>query len=109
MNNVLEITKEEIAHRNAIAYLKGQIVGYATREGMKYETRKTFSPEFQKGLESVPRYAGEEWVTERHMAHNMLRHDRPHTSDDYYSFAVTKDIKELTGFSPSELEVVKNG
>ena len=105
----IEVTEIEIAHRQAIAFLKGQIVGYAVREGMSYESKQKPSEFYQKGLDSVPGYADRDWVTERHMAHNLLRHERKHTDHDSFSYGVRKQIKELTGFECDDLEEVKYG
>ncbi len=66
----------DIAHRQVVAYLKGQIVGYAVNSGMKWVSTKEQTPEFIKGFQGNP--SGKCWVTVLHIIHNRLRHDRPH-------------------------------
>ena len=74
------ITTEEydVAHRQAVAYLKGQVVGYAAYNGMKWASSKEPTTEFTKGFQEAQTYNWKGWVTTRHIIHNRLRHDRPH-------------------------------
>jgi len=64
--------------RALCAYLKGSIVGYAVKNGMKHESKRTPSEEFQAGYDSLSSWASVD-VTIHHIYYNWLRHGRPHT------------------------------
>ena len=64
--------------RPLCAYLKGEIVGYAARNGMKHASKRTPSEEFQAGYDKLPVWDGT-GVTIRHIYYNWLRHGRSHT------------------------------
>jgi len=71
----------QIACRKACAYLKGLIVGYARRNGMKWDGDPSRTSEFKLGFETerfgFPRF-DEKVATYVHILYNRLRHDRPH-------------------------------
>lgn len=74
-------TKEEEnrqIHRKVCAYMKGYIVGYSKRRGMKWEgNEEGGTPEFKQGWDDSQR-CDSETVTLAHIIYNRIRHDRPH-------------------------------
>jgi len=88
-----------------INYLKGEIVAYARANGMKHESKREPDGEFKAGLEAFEekRWVSEDWVTLRHILHNRIRHNRPHTgtreSDqvflDYHGLAKEELLNEI--------------
>lgn len=84
IENITEYTQAQIAHRKACAYLKGLICGYADKAGHKYHTTKERTPEFDKGFKAASDgWLGADAITEAHILHNRLRHNRPHISREY--------------------------
>jgi hypothetical protein len=78
----IEFTAQQIAHRKACALLKGIICGYTDRKGRPYQTTKPRTPEFDAGfkLGREERFTRGD-ITGFHIAHNHLRHNRPHTEN----------------------------
>lgn len=69
--------QRKVTHRNACAYLKGFIVGYSKRHGMRWDGDPERTEAFTRGFEDS-RYVGPGTVTFAHVVHNRLRHGRPH-------------------------------
>ena len=96
-----EFTQAQIAHRNACAFLKGILCGYAEYRGHTYQTAKNRTPEFDKGFElgmnrlNCGDYIFQEDITDIHIIHNRLRHDRPHISEDYDAAHTAWKAKKL--------------
>jgi len=67
-------------HKNAILFLKGVLVGYATKKGMKHSSIRPESEYYQKGREFAEKnpYSYSDWATSAHIIYNRLRHERPH-------------------------------
>ena len=51
MEATIELTEKEIAHRRTCTYLKGLIVGYGVRCGMKWKSKREPSEDFQAGMD----------------------------------------------------------
>jgi len=66
-------------HRSACAYLKGYIVGYSRRHGMKWDGDESRTEPFARGFEDS-RHVASATVTFAHVIYNKLRHGRPHLS-----------------------------
>jgi hypothetical protein len=80
MTTEITATEEEnrLIHRKACAYLKGYIVGYSKRRGMKWPGDEDGgTPEFKQGWEDSQR-CDSETVTLAHIVYNRIRHDRSH-------------------------------
>lgn len=98
------ITEQEAQKRNAIAYLKGQIIGYAVRKGIKWESTREQTKFFQAGFDRAQlSYLDERWVTARHIIHNRLRHNKPHLAnreaeEAYNLWSVIDDVQSATGY-----------
>lgn len=77
MTTTATLTQEEVqkreSHRKACAYLKGRVVGYAVRCGMKWDGDPERTAEFKEGFNE---YGGD--LTTLHIIYNRLRHNRPH-------------------------------
>jgi hypothetical protein len=65
------------SHRNACAFLKGYIVGYSKRHGMKWDGDESRTEAFADGF-GRSRNVGPKTLTFAHVVYNRLRHDRPH-------------------------------
>ena len=72
---------QRLIHRNVCAFLKGFIVGYSKRTGMKWD-------EFSKRLNP-------DYITFAHIIYNWIRHDRPHLGSE------TRDQKFVEEFRKS--------
>ena len=72
-------TKDVVFHQ-LVAYLKGEIVGFAVVSGKKYESNKERTTEFDSGFNVGSNvFCDSTWITVRHILHNRLRHKRAHT------------------------------
>ena len=86
---IIEFTPAQIAHRNACAFLKGILCGYAEYRGHKYHTTKertlAFDAGFKIGLNRLncECLISADDITAIHIIHNRLRHNRPHISAEY--------------------------
>ena len=103
------LTPEDIALRNVMAYLKGRIVGYSVRKGMKWHSSRKPSIAFQMGYDKGVKKPERDFswnqdvfkaeITSIHIRYNRLRHDRPHTggveSDDRSLGKTTKSFERL--------------
>jgi hypothetical protein len=69
------------SHRKACAYLKGYLVGYAKRRGMKWDGDEERTPEFAQGFNDSKRI-GRDTITFAHIIYNWIRHDRPHLGSE---------------------------
>jgi len=69
----MNLTEKEIAYRRACTYLKGLIVGYGMRWGMKWESKREPSEDFQAGMNQLTSF-----INTAHIIYNRLRHNRPH-------------------------------
>ena len=81
-----EFTKSQIAHRETCAFLKGILCGYADRCGHTYHSereREDWTPAFEAGFKMGRDVYYPEDITGIHIAHNQLRHRRPHISEAY--------------------------
>jgi len=122
--NEYVLTEEELNLRKAMAFLKGCCVGYAISNGAKYKSKKEQGEDFTLGLElakpiskTYKQLSGGEytyhvykdklWATVCHIAHNRLRHERPHTgsydSDQFFltnfeedRYGNAKNVEEIT-------------
>lgn len=70
-------------HRDAINYLKGIIVAYATECGMRHSSNKTITEDYENGKAFMKDklsglYCPSDWITTAHIIYNRLRHERPH-------------------------------
>jgi len=75
----IQIDPARIAHRKSCAYLKGFVVGYAVKAGMKWDGDPDRTPEFRKGFDDAQSWRyGPTAVTYVHCLYNSIRHDRPH-------------------------------
>ena len=74
-----QVDETRIAHQKACSYLKGFVVGYAVRQGMKWkgDAEKQY-PEFHDGYKASQSFISAETVTFTHIIYNRLRHERPH-------------------------------
>lgn len=84
--NTSQLTCQEISDRDFLVYLKGRIVGYAVKKGMKWASKNEMSEAFKIGydesvnkLKYFDRWTGREDITAIHVMHNRLRHTKPHT------------------------------
>ena len=104
----------KVLFRGLCAYLKGEVVGYAIKNGMKSESRRNRTEEFEEGMAKAEIWKPSSWVTIRHIYYNWLRHGRPHTgsahsdsdylsqhSDEVRSFL--RDIKACFGVEGLQL------
>ena len=122
-----EITLEQVATRNLLVYLKGRIIGYAVRKGMKWESKMEPTAAFQMGYDfgfkkpvnDYPwkqQYYKDE-VTALHVIHNRLRHERPHTgsqpmdevfferTSQRFDTQLVEDREKLLDMASKEMEV----
>lgn len=113
MTTSQEITYN-LAHRKAVAFLKGILVSRAIACDHKYEPKRKPSPEFEKGLDFYMHGAPASMATAIHIIHNRLRHKRPHTEsrerDDeiikiYPLRGIIKMMEEVCGDTYENLEV----
>lgn len=84
-----QLTIQEVANRNFALYLKGRIIGYSVRHGMKWSSKHASSPIFQLGYDEgiKPLKNDYSWtliqdkseITAIHIIYNNLRHNKPHT------------------------------
>jgi hypothetical protein len=82
MTTTTETKEENQIHRKACAYLKGYIVGYSKRHGMKWNGDEDGgTPEFKQGWDDSLR-CDSETITLTHIIYNRIRHDRPHCGVD---------------------------
>jgi hypothetical protein len=82
----------DIRKSNEMLYLKGRIVGYSVRKGMKWSYNHKISPAFQIGYDEgfkapdndFPWYEAtrKAEITAIHIEYNHRRHERPHTSSE---------------------------
>jgi hypothetical protein len=80
MTTTTETINEDnyLTHRKSCAYLKGYIVGYSKRRGMKWDgDEEGGTTEFKQGWDDSQR-CDSETVTLAHIIYNRIRHDRPH-------------------------------
>lgn len=96
--------------RKACAYLKGYIVGYAVKQGMKWSGDPERTEEFKQGWDDSS------WVnpTFAHIIYNRIRHDRSHLGsreadqaclDDYWGSTKSKLLAKLAEFGIDVREV----
>ena len=91
-----------IAHQKACAYLKGYIVGYSKRKGMKWDGDEERTPEFKQGWEDSKRRTSET-ITFAHIIYNWLRHDRPHLGREKRDEAYVKEFREKHAWTGNKL------
>ena len=111
-----EVDEKIDAHRKAVAFLKGTIIGFATEKGMKYKSKREPNGVFATGV----KYGKDKswirnWITILHILYNRIRHLRPHTGsiegDDIFlqKYSYPRDIKEkileISGIEYENLEV----
>ena len=92
----VEQTTEEIrreTHRKCCAYLKGYIVGYAGRNGMKWDGDETLTSEFEQGFNDARRI-GKSTVTFAHIIYNWIRHDQPHLGSENRDEQFVKEYRK---------------
>ena len=74
------ISVKDVMRRDAIAYLKGFIVGYSVANGMKWSSKKTPSPIFEKGQAKGKSLFYDRYLCNGiHILYNRIRHHRTHT------------------------------
>lgn len=108
-----EFTQAQIAHREACAFLKGILCGYADEKGHKYTSNRDpedWSLAFKAGF----KLGGDAWthsecITGTHKVHNRLRNRPPHTeAPGNVAWAMGK-LKGFLGDLGDELEGLLNG
>ena len=114
MTTAIELTNAQIAHREACAYFKGILCGYADRKGHKYRSnreRENWSPAFEAGFkEGSDSWTDRDCITGTHILHNRLRNRPPHTEGNCnLSWTRGKLNMFLLGDLSKELEEVLNG
>jgi len=72
------IDEARVAHRRECAYLKGFVVGYAVKRGMKWDGDPDRTPEFRQRFDEGQGRYGSESATYVHCLYNNVRHNRPH-------------------------------
>jgi hypothetical protein len=87
------VDDNRITHRNACAYLKGYIVGYSKRRGMKWNGDVERTPQFKQGWEDSKRRSSET-ITFAHIIYNWLRHERPHLGREKRDEAFVAEFRE---------------
>jgi hypothetical protein len=111
VNEKYVLSEEETNLRKAMSFLKGCVVGYATRKGQKHKSTKTPTEDFLAGFaysgpQKVVKYGHEytiyrndDWITVAHIVHNRTRHDRPHTESNSSDNAIIRSrantVKEI--------------
>ena len=107
---------QRLVHRRVCAYLKGYIVGYSKRRGMKWKGNPEKTSEFAQGYEDSKRKDSEH-ITFAHILYNWVRHDRCHLGkeerdqnfvDEYrkQSFGSNKLIAKLADMGLDVQEVL---
>lgn len=93
-------------HRRVCAYLKGYIVGYSKRKGMKWKGDPERTSEFAHGYEDSKRKDSKN-ITFVHILYNWVRHERCHLGSEdldesfvkeyrqYYSNKILKKLSDL--------------
>jgi hypothetical protein len=99
--SIVEETRRE-THRKACAYLKGYLVGYAKRKGMKWEGDAERTPEFAKGFEESKR-VGADTITFAHIIYNWIRHDRPHLGSEERDEQFVKKYRRERAWNSNKL------
>jgi len=110
MNATVENSEKKEALKKVLAYLKGWIVGNASKKGMKWKSGRVWTEEFGRGYEDGQKvvgydflhYDGEvgKWMsmsTAVHIIHNRLRHDRPHTGSVERDSAILRSSGLICG------------
>jgi len=98
------VTAEERkrVHSAVCAYLKGYIVGYSSRHGMKWDGDVDRTPAFAKGWEDSKR-RGHGTITFAHVIYNWLRHDRCHLGSELRDERFVKKFREDRAWSANPL------
>jgi hypothetical protein len=86
INTVIELTEDQKKNREAFRkanlYIKGIICGYAKKNGMKYESKKTPNPFFEAGWKVTSDFwADEKVITGWHILYSQLRGVKSHLGD----------------------------
>lgn len=113
MTTAITLTKSETAHREACAYLKGILCGYADKRGHKYHSKREpdqWSPAFAAGFnEGQDVWTNRECITGTHKVHNRLRNRPIHTEAPGNVAWAMGRIKGHLGDLGDELEGLLNG
>jgi len=104
----IELTKTQVAHREACAYLKGILCGYADRKGRPYHSKREpfeWSPAFTAGFnEGRDSWASADAITGTHIIHNRLRNRPPHAGGHGYTAWARGNLNMYLGDLAGELE-----
>jgi len=90
-----EQSRREI-QRKCCAYLKGFLVGYASRKGMKWYGDPERTEEFAQGFGDSKR-VGSKTITFAHIIYNWIRHDRPHLGAENRDEQFVKEFRRMRG------------
>ena len=92
---------DKVSQMNAINFLKGIIVSYSKKNGMKHSSKKQETEYYQKGklLFESKYYFDAKCITVVHIIYNRLRHEKAHKD----SFSSDQSYINMGYYFPSDI------